>query len=182
MNNVTIRRLEKDDLAKLQTIAMQTFLESFSAGNSSENMKSYVEENFSLEKLAAELNDSNSEFFFAEIDEGVIGYLKINLGPSQTELKNDNALEIERIYVLSKFQGKKIGQLLFEKALKVAGMNNVEYVWLGVWDQNLKAINFYTRNGFVEFGKHAFRLGNDIQTDLMMKLTLPGINQRNIIV
>ena len=35
-----------------------------------------------------------------------------------------------------------------------------------------RAINFYKKNGFVEFDKHVFKLGNDEQTDIMMKLKL----------
>ena len=98
--------------------------------------------------------------------------LKINVGSAQTELKDDKALEIERIYVISKFQGKKIGQLLYDYALDLAMQGKYDYIWLGVWEENQKAIKFYTKNGFVEFDKHVFRLGNDEQTDIMMKLSL----------
>ena len=101
-----------------------------------------------------------------------MGYLKLNFGDSQTELKDQKALEIERIYVLKEFHGKKVGQLLFEKALKIAEEKKVDYVWLGVWEENLRAINFYKKNGFEEFDKHIFKLGNDEQTDIMMKLKL----------
>lgn len=78
-------------------------------------------------------------------------------------------MEIERIYVLQKYQGKKIGQILYEKAIQIAHDKQVKYVWLGVWEQNLRAINFYKKNDFIEFDKHIFKLGNDAQTDIMMK-------------
>jgi ribosomal protein S18 acetylase RimI-like enzyme len=74
--------------------------------------------------------------------------------------------------VLKEFQGKKVGQLLYEKAIQIAKQNNVLYVWLGVWEKNTKAISFYLKHGFMEFDKHIFRLGDDEQTDLMMKLQL----------
>jgi ribosomal protein S18 acetylase RimI-like enzyme len=135
-------------------------------------MEKYLEEGFSLEKLTAELKNNNSEFYFAVMDNKVIGYLKLNFGPSQTELKDDKALEIERIYVLREFHGKKVGQLLYEKAMQIARQINADYVWLGVWEENPRAINFYKKNGFVEFDKHIFKLGNDEQTDIMMKLQL----------
>jgi ribosomal protein S18 acetylase RimI-like enzyme len=45
-------------------------------------------------------------------------------------------------------------------------------MWLGVWDQNVKAIEFYRRQGLSEFSKHDFLLGNDQQTDILMKLKL----------
>jgi ribosomal protein S18 acetylase RimI-like enzyme len=169
---VNIKKITRKDIARLQKIGRQTFSETFSAGNSDENMAKYLKEGFSLEKLTFELNNPNSEFYFAEIGSAIIGYLKLNFGASQTELKDEKALEIERIYVLKDFHGKKIGQLLYEKALQVARQKNSAYVWLGVWEENPRAINFYRKNGFVEFDKHIFRLGNDEQTDIMMKLDL----------
>jgi diamine N-acetyltransferase len=172
MENINIKRVTSEDIDQLQKIGWQTFTETFSEGNTEENMKNYLEEGFSLEKLTAELCDKNSEFYFATRDNNVIGYLKLNFGPSQTELKDDKALEIERIYVLKAYHGKNIGHLLYEKAMQIAMQMNVDYVWLGVWEENPRAINFYKKNGFVEFDKHIFKLGNDEQTDIMMKLVL----------
>ena len=99
-------------------------------------------------------------------------HLKINFGQSQTEIKDEDTLEIERIYVLEEFHGKKIGQILYEKAIELAKKNKVNYVWLGVWEQNPRAIRFYEKNGFMQFDKHIFKLGNDEQTDIMMKLEI----------
>lgn len=172
MEYIHIQNVNLNELEQLQKIGRQTFQETFSASNSEENMRIYLEEGFSNEKLTAELNDINSEFYFAKFNDEVIGYLKLNFGASQTELKDKKALEIERIYVTKEFHGKKIGQLLYNKAIEVAKLKNVEYVWLGVWEENLRALNFYKKNGFVEFNKHIFKLGNDEQTDLMMKLIL----------
>jgi ribosomal protein S18 acetylase RimI-like enzyme len=174
MESIDIKRVALNDIDQLQKIGRQTFSETFSAGNTEENMKKYLEEGFSIEKLTAELNNKNSEFYFATIDNKVIGYLKLNFGQSQTELKDDKALEIERIYVLKEFHGKSVGQLLYEKAMQIARQTNADYVWLGVWEENPRAINFYKKNGFVEFDKHVFKLGNDEQTDIMMKLQLKG--------
>jgi ribosomal protein S18 acetylase RimI-like enzyme len=106
------------------------------------------------------------------LDEAVIGYLKINTGQAQTELQDSQALEIERIYVLKSFHGKKVGQLLYEKAMSVAAELGVNYVWLGVWEKNARAIRFYSKNGFEPFDKHIFKLGDDVQTDIMMKKAL----------
>lgn len=172
MEIIAIKEVTSNNISDLQEIGRQTFFETFSAGNTEENMRKYLDEGFSIEKLTAELNDSNAKFYFAILDNKVIGYLKLNFGHSQTELQDDKAVEIERIYVLKEFHGKKVGQLLYEKAIQVATAKNAEYVWLGVWDQNPRAINFYKKNGFIEFDKHIFKLGDDEQTDIMMKLQL----------
>ncbi len=172
MRTIEIRRVTLNDIEQLQQIGRQTFHETFSAGNTEENMANYLNEGFSTEKLTAELNDKNAEFYFVTLDDNVIGYLKINFGQSQTELQDDKALEIERIYVLKEFHGKKVGQVLYEEAIQIAGRKNADYVWLGVWEENPRAIRFYEKNGFVPFDKHIFKLGDDEQTDIMMKLKL----------
>lgn len=172
MTNIQIKEISLNDINQLQKIGRQTFQETFSESNSEENMKNYLEEGFSSEKLTKELTNKDSQFYFATLENEVIGYLKVNFGESQTELKGEKSLEIERIYVSKEFHGKKVGQLLYEKAIQVAKDKNVDYVWLGVWEENLRAISFYTKNGFIEFDKHIFKLGNDEQTDIMMKLKL----------
>jgi ribosomal protein S18 acetylase RimI-like enzyme len=172
MDNIEVTRVTLNDIDQLQKIGRKTFFETFSAGNTEENMKKYLEEGFTVEKLTAELNDRNSEFYFASLDNKVIGYLKLNFGQSQTEIKEDKALEIERIYVLKEYHGKKVGQILYDKAIQIARLKNADYVWLGVWEENPRAISFYKKNGFIEFDKHIFKLGDDEQTDIMMKLKL----------
>jgi len=172
MVDIEIIRVKQNQLEQLKKIGKQTFRETFSESNSEENMDKYLEEGFSNEKLTTELTDKNSEFHFASADNEIIGYLKVNFGDSQTELKDSNALEIERIYVLKEFHGKSIGQLLYDKAIEIARQKEAEYIWLGVWEENLRALSFYKKNGFVEFDKHVFKLGDDEQTDIMMKLKL----------
>jgi len=172
MTQIVIKQISFKDIDQLQTISKKTFYDTFSAYNSEENMIKYLEEQLSIDTLTTELKDKNTEFYFATINEAVIGYLKINFGQSQTELKADKAIEIERIYVLKDFHGKQVGQLLFNKAIEIARNRKAQFVWLGVWEENKRAISFYKKNGFVEFDKHLFKLGNDEQTDIMMKLNL----------
>lgn len=172
MKDIEIRKVGLSEIESLQEISIKTFFETFAASNTEENMKKYLENSFSTNKLSAEISDPNVEFYFALQNEIAIGYLKLNFEIAQTELRAGNAVEIERIYVIKDFHGKNIGQLLYEKAIETAHQKNAEYIWLGVWEENPRAINFYRKNGFVEFDKHIFILGEDKQTDIMMKLTL----------
>ena len=174
MDDIEITKVKLADITDLQVISRQTFFETFADHNTADDMQKYLDNNLSTDKLKSELADKNSEFYFATIDNKVIGYLKINFGRAQTELKDKSSLEIERIYVLKDFHGKKVGQVLYEKALDIAKQTKVDYVWLGVWENNPRAINFYKKNGFVEFDKHIFKLGDDEQTDIMMRLKISG--------
>ena len=172
MQNLIIRKANQSDIELLQNIGRQTFFEKFTENNSEENMLKYAAEAYRFEKTASEVNNPNSQFYLATLNNQTVGYLKINFGDAQTELQDPQALELERIYVLKEFQGKKIGQMLFEKILELAKESKLSYVWLGVWEENSDAIKFYEKNGLKAFGKHIFMLGNDPQTDIMMKIEL----------
>lgn len=172
MTSTVLKKASAGDLETLQQIGKKTFYETFAKHNSEGEMQKYLAESFSSEKLLKELNTPDSQFFIAWEEENPVGYLKINSGASQTELQDEASLEIERIYVKSSYHGKKVGQLLYDKALEIAIHQNKKYIWLGVWEENKRAVSFYTKNGFTEFGKHIFRLGDEEQTDLMMKKVL----------
>ena len=174
MDAIEITKVKLADIDDLQVIGRQTFFETFADHNTADDMQKYLDNNLSIDKLKNELADKNSEFYFATLDNKVIGYLKINFGQAQTELKDKSSLEIERIYVLKDFHGKKVGQVLYDKAIDIAKQTKADYVWLGVWEKNPRAINFYKKYGFVEFDKHIFKLGDDEQTDIMMRLKISG--------
>lgn len=174
--NIDIKEVTLNNIDTLQKISKDTFSETYSKLNTAENMKKHLEEGFSINKLAEEVSCNDSKFYFALLDNKVIGYLKLNFGQSQTDLKDDKSVEIERIYVLQEFQGKNIGHSFYKKAIQVAQQLHADYIWLGVWVENPKAIAFYKKHGFVEFGKHIFKLGDDEQTDYMMKLELNSYN------
>ncbi len=171
-----VSKVSASDAVLLQIIGKQTFYEAFKDDNSIEDLNQYLNESFSFQKITEELKNVNSEFYFAKSNDQVIGYFKINFGKSQTELSEKNGLEIERIYLLKQFYGKNAWQKLLDKALEIALKNQHDFVWLGVWEKNTRAIHFYKKNGFVAFDKHVFQLGNDKQTDIMMKLMLKQPN------
>ena len=171
-NKISIQKTTINEVEALQSISRLTFYETFAEVNTEENMSSYLENDLSLERLSEELNNPHSEFYFAFFVNEVIGYLKINCESAQTEQKTANSLEIERIYVLKEFLGKNIGQLLLEHAFQIAREKGNENVWLGVWEENKRAIRFYQKNGFKEFDKHIFMLGEDAQTDILMRKKL----------
>ena len=172
LSKIEIVKAKLSDIDKLQLLGERTFFESFSSQNTAEDMENYLSENFNREKILSELDNPESEFYLAKIQRANVGYLKLNFGSAQTDIKDQNSIEIERIYVLSDYQGNKIGQVLYNQALQIANERNALYIWLGVWEKNLGAIRFYKKIGFEEFGRHDFVLGYDVQTDVIMKLKI----------
>jgi ribosomal protein S18 acetylase RimI-like enzyme len=173
MNNpITLKKVEPAEVQILLTISREMFFTAFAHLNKPNDMEAYASKAFTIEKLSNELNNAHSYFYFALINDQIAGYLKLNTNEAQTEFQNQEGLEIERIYVDAKFQNQQIGKQLMQFAIDKAIENNCEYIWLGVWDANQNAIRFYERHGFQIFSSHQFMLGNDKQTDLLMKKIL----------
>ena len=151
--------MNSNELEALLAIGRKTFIEAFAHQNNQSDFDKYMSEKFNLEEITEQFNDPESRFFFACMDDEKVGYLKINVGNAQTEDTLQDSLEIERIYVLSQYQGNRIGQLLFDKAISIARAESYKWVWLGVWDKNQGAVRFYERNGFKKYATHPFKLG-----------------------
>ena len=161
-----------DDVGILQAFSRQCFFETFAAMNTPENMAAYLDEAYAPEKLRAELSDPHSVFYFLYQDDRLAGYLKLNEGPAQTEFHDKESLEIERIYVSKEFQGEGLGRCLMDKSIAAAKGRKKNYIWLGVWEKNAKALHFYKKNGFYQIGTHSFVMGDDEQTDYLMRKDL----------
>jgi diamine N-acetyltransferase len=172
MIHLKIEQIGIAEISQLQKISKETFIETFGDKNSEENMQQYLSESLSLARLTLEIENPNSQFYFAFINNNLAGYLKLNFEDAQTEPQEQKTVEIERIYILKEFQGKKIGQALLQKAFEKAHDVNAEFLWLAVWEENTNAIGFYKKNNFQEFGTHVFQLGKDAQTDILMKVNL----------
>lgn len=167
-----LRKCKEDYFEVLRELSIRTYYETFAHLNTPEDMAAYLDDAFNAEQLTKEFNDPNSSYFLLYADDSLAGYLKLNEAPSQTDINDTESLEIERIYVLSEFQGAGLGRYLMEQAISIATERKKRYVWLGVWEKNEKAIRFYKKNGFYEIGTHTFVMGKDVQTDYVMRKDL----------
>ncbi|MBK8052659.1 MAG: GNAT family N-acetyltransferase [Saprospiraceae bacterium] len=172
MDDFYIEKVSAELIDDLRNISIQTFTEAFSDANSTENMSKYIEENMSLEKLQSEIHDINSEFYFCKERCKIIGYLKLNFQSQRHSEFGVASVELERIYVLKTYHGKQVAQKLINLSIELAKKRNADHIWLGVWENNHRAINFYSKNGFTAYDSHIFVLGDDAQRDILMKLRL----------
>lgn len=170
---VTIRSCSLKDAEALVSIGIRTFRDTFDEMNTPENMMLYLNETFTIKKIRAELQEPGSAYFLAESGDTTIGYARLRTGEIPDGLQAQSPIEIQRLYVDKDFIGRRVGYLLMSTCLNYANARKHDVVWLGVWEHNMRARAFYTRAGFEEFGKHVFMLGNDAQTDLLMKKNLP---------
>ena len=171
--DLNFKRIQNDKLELLRDISIKTFIETFESQNKKENIKQYLNTKMSLNNLKDELNNIDSYFYFIILKNKIIGYTKLNFESAQTEkIFIGKAFEVERIYLLSKYARKGYGRKAFENIFQIGKKKGYEKIWLGVWEYNKNAIEFYKHLGFKMFSKHSFLLGNDNQTDLLLKINI----------
>ncbi len=167
-----IRKCTFEDLEVLLEISLKTFIDAFEKDNDPIDFEEYITAAFSKSTLTEQLNDPNSAFYFLYLDEELAGYFKLNEHDAQNELQSDDTMELERIYVLKEFQGQRFGAFMLEEAIRITGNKNKKQLWLGVWEENANAIRFYKKHGFTKFGTHPYYVGQDKQTDWLMRIEL----------
>ena len=82
------------------------------------------------------------------------------------------AFEVQRIYVLKAYRGQGLGKEMFEFALEEAEKRGFEWVWLGVWEKNFRAQDFYFKYGFEKFSQHDYITGETVDTDWLLRKKL----------
>jgi len=157
---------------ELTDLSIQTFTDTFAADNKPEDMAKYIAGAMNAEKLREELQDPVNKFFVAWGAKKMIGYAKLRPNNESESLANRNPIELERIYVQHSYHDKKVGAALMAHCIAYAKDQGHDVLWLGVWEHNYRAVKFYQRWGFELFGSHPFILGDDHQTDVLMKKEL----------
>jgi ribosomal protein S18 acetylase RimI-like enzyme len=101
-----------------------------------------------------------------------VGYFKLNVLSAQTDVKRDDSIELERIYVLKEYQSLGLGKQFLQYIKNKSQEKNKKLLWLGVWEENTRAIQFYQQHGFQKFDTHPYFIGSDEQTDWLMGFNL----------
>jgi len=169
---VQIRQAAAEDAALIADMSRRTFYDAFAAQNTPEDIAQYMDTQFSRESLMAEVGSPGNIFLLAYLGDAPVGYMRLLEHEPPREMEQEPAIEIVRIYSEQPAIGKGVGKALMQYALDLARKIGKNWIWLGVWEHNHRAIAFYTKWGFEKFGDHPFILGSDTQTDWWMKKKL----------
>lgn len=169
---ILIREARVSDIPEMRQVAISTYQDTFAESNTPENMKSFMEESYNLTSLTNELSEINSKLFLACEENKIIGFSRLRESEEVRTILGENTLELHRLYVLTEAQGKSVGKLLMEASLRYASEKGYNWIWLGVWDRNFNAQRFYSKWGFEKFSEHIFWMGDDAQTDWLLKKKL----------
>jgi diamine N-acetyltransferase len=172
VETITIRSCSLHDANTIVSLGIRTFRDTFDDVNKPEDMMMYINDKFTLRKIREEIEEPGSLFLLAEKNGKAVGYARVRTSNPPAEFNGVSALEIERLYADKHFIGHGVGKALMSKCLDYAKQHSFEIVWLGVWEHNERAIEFYKKNGFEKFSHHVFMLGRDAQIDHLMKKNL----------
>ena len=167
----TFRFATLADAPALRDFSERMFVTTYGQFNTPENLAMYVGKAFQIQQYLDDLSQANVMFIIAEENNKILAYCKLNIGkPLETNLSK-KAIEISRFYVDVPFQGKGLAQELMKECLTWAQAQEVDIVWLAVWQLYPKAIRFYEKCGFHIVGTTTFILGTDIQDDYLMEIS-----------
>ncbi|MFN0212755.1 MAG: GNAT family N-acetyltransferase [Saprospiraceae bacterium] len=161
-----------EDLEPLRSFAERTFRIAFQADNDPERFEEYCAKAFSTAQFMEELGHIGSKFWLGWKGETLAVYLKLNFDTHPEELGSQQTVQVERLYVEPSLQSNRIGEQMLYFACKQAQEAKADWIWLSVWQENPPALRFYERFGFEIFGTKTFWLGDEAQTDWLVRKKL----------
>ncbi|MDQ3321477.1 MAG: GNAT family N-acetyltransferase [Acidobacteriota bacterium] len=168
---IKIRLAKTEDAEMLARVGWQSFEEAFGEHpkNHPDDMKLYRAEYFSRERVESDLREKDTVYLIAELENEIAGYAKIKFDSRENCIADGKTLELCRLYALDRFISKGVGKALMLEYLDTARRGDCEVCWLGVWEFNYRAQEFYRKFGFEKCGEHVFQLGSDPQIDWVMQ-------------
>ena len=142
----------------LAKLSKTSFLPAHGHSASKEDIEAYITANFSEENFIRELENPENEYYVMYNAGTIIGYSKIVFNQACSVLSAKNTTYMSRLYLLKEWYGLGLGKKLFDFNRALCRQNNQQGIWLKVWTENQKAIQFYNKMGFVIIGKSDFRI------------------------
>jgi len=172
-STITIRRAEPEDAATLAYFSRKTFSESFAEQNGKGDIERILEEEFSVRALMSEVGRRHNTIFLAYRLHTLVGYALMRELNNPAEISSAvKCMELARLYVDDSFKATGVGSALIKECISQARIQNKEVLWLGVWCENKRAIDFYTKWGFQKCGSRDSLIGDDSQINWIMKKEL----------
>ncbi|MHA7181426.1 GNAT family N-acetyltransferase [Arthrobacter sp. MDB2-24] len=168
-----------DDAAALAACAAVAFPLACPPDADPEDIRRHIQTQLSAERFAANIAAPGHTILCIRDGDGIAGYSMIVLDqPSDPDvlaaLSASPAVELSKFYVHPGHHGRGSAAALMAATLERAAASGLPGIWLGVNQENARAIRFYTKSGFRTVGTKRFRLGNRFEDDFILEQTLPA--------
>ena len=171
-SGIIIRRANADDARLISTLATVTFFEAYFEQDDPPDLANYLAETFSEDVIASELADPDTYFFIVHRGGPAVGYAKLRDKDPHSSVPSPNAIELQRIYLVERVWRTGIGEQLLSHCIEFARSKGKNVLWLGVWEENPRAIRFYRKHGFTRVGTLEFPYGSTVGINAVMQLEL----------
>ncbi len=155
---VEIIKANATDSDVIVALGKQTFLESHGHSASKENIEDYITKTYHKDVILKEFENNNVHYHLIYNDGVIAGFSKIELYTTNKNIAGSSITKLDRIYLLKSFHGKKLGKELFNFNIKLSKSNKQNGIWLAVWVENKKAVDFYMKQGFKIVGEFDFKI------------------------
>ncbi len=146
------------DAVLLSGIAATSFIESHGSSAPAGDIDIYVAEKYSEHIFKEQLSDPRNNYNFIYHNNIAAGYSNIIFDEPYDSSPIKHIAKLDRIYLLKEFYNLQLGRVLFEFNVSLAKSNHQRGIWLYVWKENNRAVNFYTKTGFKVIGSHDFKI------------------------
>lgn len=161
----TIRHATPEDATLLASFAARAFTDTYREISDAQEIADYVAEHFQPEVMAGVMADSACTVLLAWVGEQLAGYAILKAEPAPDCVTGPAPLKLWRIYLGAGFIGQGLGARLMQAVHEQARERNARTLWLGVYDRNVRAVEFYERFGFAKVGGQEFEFGGQIYID-----------------
>lgn len=165
-------RASAADLNAYGDISRRTFADTYRESHSAEVLTRHIDQRLCDDVLVKELADPARHVWALERDEVWVGYTLLRHGSASVVVPGDQPVEIERFYIAKEWHGRGYADSLMNAALASARTHGARVAWLGVWEQNSRAVRFYTKCGFAVMGRATYMFDGKAEDDLVMSIAL----------
>jgi len=155
---ISITKATAEDFQLIAGIGKISFIESHGNSAKPADINNYVDKKFNYDVIKNELEEFGNLYHIINYDNEPAGYSKIIFNSPHADIAIKNVTKLERLYLLKKFYGLKLGAVLFNFNLELSKNNNQAGMWLYVWKENQQAIAFYKKIGFKIIGSYDFKI------------------------
>jgi GNAT superfamily N-acetyltransferase len=156
-----LRVADATDALCIGVLATQVFLDTYAPDGIRPKLAHEVLDHFSTAAIAALLRDPATTIVVAETSGHMVGFVQLTRGATHALLRSGSAVELDRLYVLARFNGQGTGTLLLRHAEMLAAGHGASTLWLTAWVGNHHALAFYARRGYHDVGATMYRFQDE---------------------
>lgn len=171
VREITIRSASAADAPSLAELAAETFPLACPPHTTAEAIAAFIAEHFTVARFEEYLGDPGRTLLVAEEPGGrFVGYAMLIAGePADADaaaaVARRPTVELSKFYTRAAAHGSGVAAPLMAATLDAASARGAVSAWLGVNEENARAIRFYEKHGFAKVGRKHFTVGGRVEDD-----------------